>query len=66
MNKDRVLHYKPLKCSRIILACCVLNNIVIKYGIVDDVDITALEHDDIQDHDERISTEREREILPLI
>ncbi|CAH0715919.1 unnamed protein product, partial [Brenthis ino] len=24
LNKDRVLHYKPLKCSRIILACCVL------------------------------------------
>lgn len=33
LHKDRVLHYKPLKCSRIILACFVLHNIVINFGI---------------------------------
>ncbi|CAH2095445.1 unnamed protein product [Euphydryas editha] len=33
LHKDRVLHYKPLKCSRIILACSVLHNIVINFGI---------------------------------
>ncbi|CAH2109288.1 unnamed protein product [Euphydryas editha] len=33
LHKDRVLHYKPLKYSRIILACSVLHNIVINFGI---------------------------------
>ena len=32
VNKDRVLHYKPLKCARIIQACCVLHNIGIAFG----------------------------------
>lgn len=35
LHKDRVLHYKPLKCARIILACSVLHNIVINLGIDD-------------------------------
>lgn len=33
LNKDRVLHYKPLKCARIIQACCVLHNMAIMFGL---------------------------------
>lgn len=36
LNKDRVLHYKPLKCARIIQACCVLYNIGVDYGVVEE------------------------------
>lgn len=35
LHKDRVLHYKPLKCARIILACSVLHNMCIKFGMLD-------------------------------
>ncbi|KOB71815.1 putative nuclease HARBI1, partial [Operophtera brumata] len=31
--KDRVLHYKPVKCAQIIQACCVLNNIALDFGV---------------------------------
>ncbi|XP_063893081.1 putative nuclease HARBI1 [Helicoverpa armigera] len=44
LHKDRVLHYKPLKCSRIILACSVLHNIMIDFGVEDrEEDILGLE-----------------------
>ncbi|CAB3233994.1 unnamed protein product [Arctia plantaginis] len=33
LHKDRVLHYRPLKCSKIILACSVLHNLMIDFGI---------------------------------
>lgn len=33
LHKDRVLHYKPQKCARIILACSVLHNMFINFGI---------------------------------
>nr|XP_037869744.1 putative nuclease HARBI1 [Bombyx mori] len=52
LNKDRALHYKPVKCARIILACCVLHNIGINYDTVDDADNIDLENDDDQGHDE--------------
>ncbi|RVE44709.1 hypothetical protein evm_010613 [Chilo suppressalis] len=34
-SKDRVLHYKPEKCAKIILACCVLHNLALKYGLLE-------------------------------
>ncbi|KOB64585.1 Uncharacterized protein OBRU01_24000 [Operophtera brumata] len=33
--KDRVLHYKPEKCAQIILACSVLHNIALDFGVPD-------------------------------
>lgn len=33
--KDRVLHYKPLKCAQIIQACCVLHNIALDFSVPD-------------------------------
>lgn len=38
VHRDRTLHYQPEKCSRIILACCVLHNIALKYNIPDPED----------------------------
>ncbi|KAL4721589.1 hypothetical protein ACJJTC_018550 [Scirpophaga incertulas] len=35
LHKDRVLHYKPLKCARIILTCSVLHNLCINHSLVD-------------------------------
>ncbi|CAK1585217.1 unnamed protein product [Parnassius mnemosyne] len=35
LHKDRVLHYKPVKCAHIILACSVLHNIIINFGVED-------------------------------
>ncbi|XP_045450706.1 putative nuclease HARBI1 [Melitaea cinxia] len=35
LNKDRVLHYKPEKCAKIIIACCVLHNIALQYHVPD-------------------------------
>ncbi|XP_049886672.1 putative nuclease HARBI1 [Pectinophora gossypiella] len=32
LHKDRVLHYRPVKCARIILACCVLYNLGLNFG----------------------------------
>ncbi|RVE42632.1 hypothetical protein evm_012718 [Chilo suppressalis] len=34
-SKDRVLHYKPEKCAKIILACCVLHNLALEHGVPD-------------------------------
>lgn len=39
--KDRVPHYKPTKCARIIVACCVLHNIALQYKIPDPDDHTT-------------------------
>ncbi|RVE44239.1 hypothetical protein evm_011138 [Chilo suppressalis] len=33
VHRDRTLHYQPEKCARIIIACCVLHNIAIKYNV---------------------------------
>lgn len=38
--KDRVLHYKPIKCARIIVACCVLHNFALQHNIPDPDDHT--------------------------
>lgn len=35
LHKDRVLHYKPLKCAHIILACSVLRNIMIDLDVAE-------------------------------
>ncbi|CAH0717791.1 unnamed protein product, partial [Brenthis ino] len=35
VNKDRTLHYSPEKCAKIIIACCVLHNIALKFGVPD-------------------------------
>ncbi|CAK1580174.1 unnamed protein product [Parnassius mnemosyne] len=35
LHKDRVLHYKPVKCAHISLACSVLHNIIINFGVED-------------------------------
>ncbi|XP_028042635.1 putative nuclease HARBI1, partial [Bombyx mandarina] len=31
--KDRTLHYAPVKCAKIITACCVLHNLAIEFNI---------------------------------
>ncbi|XP_041968773.1 putative nuclease HARBI1 [Aricia agestis] len=38
LHRDRTLHYQPEKCAQIILACCVLHNIALKYNIPDPED----------------------------
>lgn len=35
VNKHRTLHYKPEKCAKIIIACSVLHNLAIKFGVPD-------------------------------
>lgn len=42
LNKDRVLHYKPLKCARIIQACCILHNIGINLNVVEEEEMTGI------------------------
>ncbi|XP_048482845.1 putative nuclease HARBI1 isoform X1 [Plutella xylostella] len=49
-NKDRTLHYKPLKCAQIIQACCVLHNFCIKHGMADMEDLIPAE-DDVEEED---------------
>lgn len=43
LHRDRTLHYRPEKCARIILACCVLHNIAIKFNVPDPEDDDAEE-----------------------
>lgn len=33
VHRDRTLHYQPEKCAQIIIACCVLHNIAMKYNV---------------------------------
>jgi hypothetical protein len=33
VHRDRALHYQPEKCAQIIIACCVLHNIAMKYTV---------------------------------
>ncbi|XP_063635094.1 putative nuclease HARBI1 [Cydia splendana] len=33
LHQERALHYRPEKCSRIILACCVLHNLAIQHNV---------------------------------
>lgn len=35
LSKDRTMHYKPEKCAKIIIACCVLHNILIDFGTLE-------------------------------
>lgn len=35
LSKDRTLHYKPEKCAKIIIACCVLHNLLINFGTLE-------------------------------
>ncbi|XP_069358752.1 putative nuclease HARBI1 [Maniola hyperantus] len=49
LHKDRTLHYRPLKCSRIILACSVLHNLMINFGIEDTEEDTGQELQNMED-----------------
>lgn len=33
LSKDRVLHYRPAKCAKIITACCVLHNLALQFNV---------------------------------
>ncbi|XP_063635157.1 uncharacterized protein LOC134805888 [Cydia splendana] len=39
VHRDRNLHYRPEKCSQIIIACSVLHNIALKYNVPDPEEI---------------------------
>lgn len=36
LDKHRGLHYKPIKCPRIIQACCILHNIGLDFNAVEE------------------------------
>lgn len=68
MLKHRVLHYEPLKASKIINACVVLHNICIDNNVSDD-DIIC--EDMIFDEDDlgvipNVNNEQMRAINPLL
>lgn len=35
VSKHRTLHYKPEKCAKIIIACSILHNIALSFGVPD-------------------------------
>lgn len=56
VNKDRTLHYSPEKCAKIIIACCVLHNIALKFGVPDPEEYDpAIEEDHVYQSAESIA-----------
>ncbi|CAG5019633.1 unnamed protein product [Parnassius apollo] len=66
LHKDRVLHYKSVKCAHIILACSVLHNIIINFGVEDTEENIGLQFERTIECDQISYTERGEATSDLI